>query len=172
MSAIIPDIPFVAPWQSQWQRYSTQIVPLAGSTSGSRSLMAPAGQWWHPIYLEGRVTTSSASGDRVMELQITPGGGQTPYLQPATVPQAPSVFCRYVFAPGISSYSDTSLASFSWGVQAIPDMMWPPLTTFALVLNSADGSDAWSTASAMAYEVYTEDYDSGTLVPAPTPLLA
>lgn len=172
MSAIVPSIPYVAPWQSEWQRYATQILALGGSASDNRSLTAGDNQWWRPIYLEARITTSSTSGSRVMELQIVPGNGAPTYLQPSNIVQNASVFCRYVFGPSINGYSQTTLTQFSVSVQSIPDMLWPPKTTFKLELNSADSGDQWGATPSMAVEIYTEDYQTGQLVPEPTPLLA
>lgn len=50
---------------------------------------------------------------------------------------------------------------------SIPDLLWEPGWTIALVALSPETGDAWDFA-AMAVEVYTENR-LGQLVPAPTP---
>ena len=166
-----PAVPYVAPWVTGFNRYSTQIYPLIGSALDSRSMQAPEGQWWRIVYMATRIQTSAVAGSRIMEIQIVPGNGAPHYLQPANAVQAPSVFMRYIFAPSITAYSQISVAQFSVSVQTIPDMLWPPQTTFTLELNGAGAGDAWGNTTALAVEIYTEDYNSGDLVPLATPLL-
>lgn len=171
MSAAAP-LPYQAPWETQFRRYSTQLYTLRGTTAVTRSITAPDLQWWRPVYVMVQYQTDAVAGDRVMEYRVLPGNGGNAYVQPANVKQAASVFCSYVYGVGVSSASQTAVAQFSVSVQSIPDMIWPPGTEFFLIQNGADAGDTWHTDPGIAVEIYTEDYTpAGATVLVPTPLV-
>lgn len=173
MSAAAP-LPYQAPWETQFRRYSTQLFTLSGTTPTTRSITAPDGQWWRPIYAMVQYQTDAVAGDRVMEWRVVPGNGGNVYVQPANAKQTASVFMSYVWGVGASAAAQTAVAQFSVSVQSIPDMIWPPATGFFMIQNGADAGDAWHTDPGLAVEVYTEEYnaDTGVTQLVPTPLIA
>lgn len=167
MSALAP---YVAPWQSDFERRSTQLVTLTGSGAVTREIDVSAGQWWRLVYLMVQYQTDAVAGDRVMELRITPGNGGADYIQPANIKQAASVFASYVYGVNVSTAAQTAVAQFSVSVQSIPDLLWPPGTRVRMIQNSADAGDVWHTDPGLAVEVYTP-LKAAAVLPIATPTI-
>src|SRR5205814_8129963 len=64
-SALGTPLPYVAPWDIGFKRYSTLIVPLTGVTTSIRAVTVPDGQWWRIVLATVPFKTKAVVADRI-----------------------------------------------------------------------------------------------------------
>lgn len=167
-------VPYVAPWQSGFERYSTQIyAPPAGSFT-SVQMTIPDGQWWRIVYIAANVQAEATAGNRTVQLSIIrPGFNGTVLHVLAKTVQVASSTVDYLFTPGASDSANTTVAAHGYAVAGIPDVLWPAGNKVIVQVNDAAPLDAFFPPTVYAVEIYTEVRE-GVFAPAlaPTPLVS
>lgn len=165
-------VPYIAPWASDWTRYSTQVFVMQTTAQAQRQLTSPSNQWWRIIFMMQGINTDATVADRPALFTINSPAATGQYRQPANVTESASSSYMYLYGPNITGYSNTSSRLLGISAQTIPDVLWPPLTIFGFAFQNAQAGDAFTTTNQFAVEVYTEQRD-GSLTPAtiPTPIL-
>lgn len=161
--------PYVAPWATDFRRYSTQIVDMPTIGINSCQLFVPDGQWWRIVFVNIGWATFAAVANRVAVLQVVPKGGGVGLIEPAPAAQLASVSATYLYAPGITSFTNLTDPNNNAQVLAIPDLIWAPGTKIQWIVNNAQAGDNFTSPHTLAYELYVPD-PAGGLVPLPTPL--
>lgn len=166
-------LPYVAPWQTQFTRYSTQLYSMSANGI-SRELTIPSLQWWRIGYASARYNTSADAGGRQITFDIGTPGGTTGLTIAAPISQGAGATGLYTVAPNVSAFGSNVSTFATVAVWSIPDLLWGPGTKFTFTdLNNQTG-DTFAFLPTLAAEVYTEDYNSAgqaVLTPAATPLL-
>jgi hypothetical protein len=165
-------VPYIAPWQTGFLRYSTQLYTMRATGTAAVGLTVPETQWWRIIFATAVFGTSATVGNRQGALEIT-SGGMTLLLQ-AGITQPAGALGSYTWGVGIGATAVAITAAAVSASNGIPDMLWPAASSIQVALFASKAGDAISTpAPTLAVEVYTEDYNSGALTPVlvPTPLL-
>lgn len=171
MSAITPGVPYVAPWATGFNRYAVQPFTFKLVANHTSTLTVPSGQWYRPMVIYGSYTTNGAAATRQIQLQITaPSFGVALTLSPPASVGASSEL-KFVYGPNLTTFADTAIATDIASVIAIPDLLWQFGTVFKFETQSFQGGDPGYSAVQMVAEVYTEDYNTGQLVPVATPTI-
>ncbi len=168
--------PYVAPWQTGFTKYAVQLYKLPLVAADLLRITVAEGQWWRIIYVTAEFVAGGTTNTVVVELQIDPSlAGQQVYLQAATDNQPQNSTFNYVWGPTITAYKSTGIPAKAICVQTIPDVLWQYGTTIGVEANGYVSGDSWGVnTNGIAVEIYTEDYETGALVPSPvaTPILA
>jgi len=171
VSAIVP---YVAPWQSGWERFATQLYAPESDGQDFLTLEVPDGQWWRIIYLAAEYTTGVTAGNRSMRIEIEDPRGNFILTEGAPAAQPASAVTKYTFAPGVTTFANMTVLSQSYQSVAIPDLLWGQGFVIHLHVFNSGGTDAFSggVGPVFAMEVYTEERlnDSGVSIPE-TPAL-
>lgn len=137
----------------------------------NQQVVVPQGQWYRGVSCYAQYSSSSTSGSRLLYLAIENTSGGIIWLSAVTVTQGPSTIGYYSWSPNNLPNGNSTSGSVTGG-GSLPDTLYAPGYTFLFGVFGADSQDVWQSALVNA-EVYTEDYQTGTLVPvAPAPLLA
>lgn len=171
MSASAP-VPYIAPWQSDWTRYSTQLVPLSKLLTGDYQVTVPDGQWWRVLFCSVAWVTTASAATRQALFKITRVDGYS-YVIGSPTTQIASLEGFYTWAVGANAYYTPTNAGRFYQVAPIIDIVWPQASVITAGLDGALSGDDISGSAIVAVEVYTEA-DNGALVPSitPTPLIA
>lgn len=171
MSAITPNVPYVAPWQAEFRRYSVQRVKFTAANASDYSVTIPTNQWWRiaSVYAHGNL--SNAAGNRLLDFTIKQPGSVV--VADTTLPVALTASQSFVgmWGPGWTPAA-VSVTTGVWGTSTIPDLLWPYGTVLNAFLLFPDAADNIAQVYAMV-EIYVED-SSGNLVLAelaPTPII-
>lgn len=168
------NLPYVAPWQTGFTRYSTQLVISDVRGGGAQCVFTiPDGQWWRVVWVSVSWTLDGGAASRTILMDIhTPENNGHLFIQsPLTLTAFQTG--TFTFFPGASAFAATTDADHQYGQVPIPDMLWIYGTTFTLNLTNFVGTEQLNVGPFAAVEIYTEDYP-GVLIPAaltPTPLL-
>lgn len=166
-------VPYAAPWQTEFNRYSTQLYVPTRSTHTALDMTIPTGQWWRIVYLHAGYSTDANPGTRSVFFRIFDPAGAILFFADAPATQPASSVFQYTWGPGLSVFSVSANAASGTAVSSLPDLLWPPGCDLNISANFAQVGDDWSTGRTYAIEVYTEDYQ-GNIVPVltPTPLIS
>lgn len=164
-------IPYVAPWQSGFDRYSTQLYPIPALTATASKIVIPDGQWWRIVYVNTSWATSAAAANRTLELDVLDRAGVVKFVVQTPLVQIASTIGNYLFAPNAMPTTNTSQALNEFGSMTIPDMLWPPGFQIEVRLLGAQANDGISQQNQIAVEIYTESERPGVLQPSPSPLV-
>lgn len=166
--AMSAGIPYVAPWKSDFERYSTQLLPLPTTGGQAGAIVVPDGQWYRVVYASFAWITNGVGGARNVQLQATLKDGTivlelgTPFAQPI------STVVNYVYGPGLQAFANSTVAAQGQVQAPMPDVLWAPGTTLQWFLRNAQSGDALGAGATVAVEVYTPVKDRpGVLVPTP-----
>lgn len=165
-------VPYIAPWQSGFERFSTQIFTPGGAGTNHLSMLIPGGQWWRIVYLSATLFTNAVVASRQVQVDVTAPDGSVSFLTATPLTQAATTVGAYLFGPGLTSFANTVPAQRQFGCAALPDVLWPQGDTISLQSTLGSGGDQLFTP-AFAVEIYTEN-DRGSLVPqklTPAPLI-
>jgi len=166
-----PPFPYIAPWQTGFSRYSTQLFTPTRLGTTSLIMTVPAGQWWRIVYLLSNGTMSAVVANRQWQLTIATPAQSQAFRATGLVPLTASQAGQMIFAPDIGTFVNSTITiDISQGME-IPDALWPPASIITMNLNGAQAGDFVNTASVFAIETYTEQYDNGAPVLVPTPAL-
>lgn len=171
MSAITPNVPFVAPWRAEFQRYATVPMPLDIDVSAAfASLVVPGGQWWRIVSLFAEATMSNTAADRVIEVDVTDTSNNTVVTVAIPTALKASDVALAWWAPNTTSTA-TTVNGTVLGTAGLPDVLWQFGYTIRVGLVGNTPGDAIGTATALV-EMYTEFSNSqGQAVLAPTPII-
>lgn len=156
-------LPYVAPWETGFKRYSTQIVTVPATATNVHAITVPQGQWWRIIYWEEDWNTSANVGDRFLTM-FWQQGVKTVLAIGAPVVQQASQEYTYVFAPAGQAYSALPAGRTGFAQAPIPDMLWGPGTVLSTTFAGILALDTELGGVNLAVEVYTVQRD-GTIVP-------
>lgn len=163
-------VPYVAPWQSSFERYSTQLlVPNAPSTI-VRSLTVPRGQWWRVVYMTFGATMSAVVANRYIWVFVRDSSSNEVFRVPMPFAAVASGSYFFTVGPGLTSYSLPLTGGVGGAVVGIPDMLWRETFTISTEITNSQLGDVFASGpSQWAIEVYTPVKDRpGVLVPTPT----
>lgn len=164
-------VPYAAPWQTEFHRYSTQLYTPSLITPTQLQMVIPTRQWWRIVYINGEATTVATAGNRVVSILFTDAAGNDKLRELATLVQVASGDGFYLFGPTLTAFANSTDNTRLQATTTIPDLLWPEGTQITLSIIGAKSGDTWSTLRTYAVEVYTEDRN-GDLVPlTPTPLI-
>lgn len=125
------------------------------------------------MWVSAEASTSSTAATRGVEFYVADAGANRVLRVQGngTITASKSVFADAF--PGATAYAVTTVGTAEYFVFGIPDMLWPQGYTFAWAWLNQQTGDAYSlTASYLAIEMYTEQYNTqGQTVLVPTPLL-
>lgn len=173
MSAATPSVPYVAPWQTQFDRYSTQIYQWPSTAANELSITVAANQWWRIVYAFAAVGSSSTAGDRLIQFMVKDTSNAQVFIVATTAAMPASSNYDCIFAPGLTSYVGTTTFGAHSAVTAIPDMLWRPGYTFELLVGNFQSGDSFlGITPYVAVEIYAQNEQTGALAPAPTVPLA
>lgn len=165
-------VPYVAPWQTGFEKYATQLFTPLGSGTSDMSMLIPENQWWRIIYLTAQLHAGAAASDRVLEAQIWAPDGGVPFATATPLTLEANDVGTYLFGPGLTSFVNAVPVNSQFACAALPDVLWPPGNAIHITGNLNGLTDKLFLGT-FAIEVYSEDRP-GVLVPelAPTPLIA
>lgn len=167
-------LPYVAPWQSGFEKYATQILRANTRTGFQLDWIVAANQWWRFVYVYAACITSAFAGTRAILLRYTtPAQGVVMDIY-AIFTQPVSVTYYYLFNTTGVAYSNNGGSGQQQSVVAIPDVLWGPGTTVSMIVSNGQFQDTINNVGSVAgVEIYTEDRP-GVFVPEvaqPTPLI-
>lgn len=168
VAAMSSGTPYVAPWETGFKRYATQIYlpTFPGPTSARMTI--PDGQWWRIVYLQGELGTGATVANRTVRMTVEKPLGT--FLFQLTMPgsQVANGFGIYLLGPGLTGYANTTDPTASGYVAPLPDLLWQPGVIITLFVANAQANDAWQGRVNFAVEVYTPEKEgSPILVPTP-----
>lgn len=166
-------VPYVAPWQTGFDRFAVQLYTPKQSAINVRQLTVPDGQWWRIIYLTGEYITSAAALTRIMVVEVTNPAlpANFAYIGPSTLTQTASTSVFYTFGPNLGQTAlPPTATTVGLSQQSLPDLLWAPRSIIEMTVIGVDPGDGFSGAGIFAIEVYTEKYP-GVLTPTPTPVV-
>lgn len=161
--------PYIAPWQSAFERYSTQLLVPNAASSSIRSLTIPRGQWWRLVYQTFAFTTSAVAGNRYIWYYVRePAGGEV-YRQAMPFVAVASNSYFFTVGPGLTSYTLPAAGGVGGATVGIPDMLWRENYSISIEITGIQAGDAFATTpNQWAVEVFTPVKDRpGVLVPTP-----
>lgn len=169
LAKVSAGLPYVAPWQSGFRRYSTQLITPRVVSFAQWAALIPDGQWWRVVYVWGQWSTSAVAGTRSVFFRVwDPVSGTFSFQTQTPLAQAASAAGTYLFGPGLTSFAVSTDPLVEMGVATLPDLLWPPGKELFLGVASAKAGDAWATGVTFAVEVYTPEKEgSPVLVPMP-----
>lgn len=160
--------PYVAPWESGFKRYSTQLYTPTLVIPSVERMTIPDGQWWRIIYLNGTFGTSAIVGPRTVFVVMQKPGGAIVFQEYAPASPGASAFANYLYGPGLTAFANTTDPTAVSVVATLPDLLWQPGTVISLQVAGAQAGDSWQGAATYAVEVYTPEKEgSSILVPTP-----
>jgi hypothetical protein len=163
-------VPYVAPWQSGFERHPVQNLTPAASGAAKLSLPVPEGQWWRLIYANGRFTTSALPNNRGVFLSIVGADGVEVLRAFAAAAQTPGNTYTYLYGPHVTTFAVVAGTATQMIAEAIPDLLWPPNSVIALDVNQPLAGDAWEASPrTFSVEVYTPVRETSELL-VPTPV--
>lgn len=171
MSTPAAALAYVAPWQSSFNIYATQIVPMTKAATNEYTITVPSGQWWRIIFVYADYSSSATSGDRHAGLIITNPSGANVLEVDSPAIQTASTEYNYVWGPNLSATSTTNSTTVNSAVASIPDLLWQWGYKIEVLVHGSPGDDSFNTPVMIAYQVYTQDTTSGKISPAPAPTL-
>lgn len=163
-------VPYVAPWQTGWERFATQLLVPAAVGSSIRRVTVPEGQWWRLIYISTSINTSAVVANRSVAYEVFPPAGTGGFIMPAALMQTASTTIVYTFSPHVSSYALAPASLPGVAVAAVPDLLWAPGTLIQLEVQGIQAGDTYAGQLGAAVEVYIVERP-GRLVPLPAPLV-
>jgi len=166
MSAVVP---YVAPWESGFARFSTQLLKAVSASASTYGVVVAQGQWWRIVYIYHGYNLGATAGNRQMRLRVlTPNSGPGYEIAAAGVAPASSVY-RTLWGPALTAFTQAGFVPAVQAVQTIPDLLWPPGSTIDLILDNYQAGDGNPfSSSAIAVEVYTPVKDKpGVFTPLP-----
>lgn len=163
-------VPYVAPWQTGFDKYSSQLYSPTVVGGVTLQMTVPTGQWWRVLYATGTFVTSAIAQNRIMEFQVVDASSVSRLIVISTQAQTASTTTTYLFMATSAAYTNQAVASAGFALSPIPDILWPFGSTIELQCVTSVAGDAFMTAGTFAVEVYTEDRP-GVLTPTPTPLI-
>ena len=170
---VTPAVPYVAPWQTGFNRYATQVIMLTelGGASLIGEAVIPAAQWWRLLLVQLGWTCSAAAGSRFANLAIGVPGKPAIGIAGTGVATAGENLA-YTAGPFLSAASSVNVGGNVVAQAPVPDTLWPGGTTFDVELFGTQAGDTYSGVNSMMIEVYTEQYQQ-VIAPAPlaVPLL-
>jgi len=166
-----PPTPYVAPWQTGFTRYSTQIYTPAQLAINALAMTVPPGVWWRIVYLLSNATMSAVVANRQWQLSISTPGQSQAFRATGLAPLSASQAGQIIFGPQISTFINATVTIDVSQAMEIPDALWPPGSVLNLSFNNAQAGDSINAASVFVIETYTEQYDNGVAVLVPTPPL-
>jgi len=146
-------LPYVAPWQAEFNRYGTQILQVPKTATNTNTITVPNGQWWRVIFFSADWLTSATAGSRTYSLFFITSGSQLTITQPGTL--AASSEARYSFFPGATAYVVSIPGFIGYQQTSIPDMLWGPGTAIEGFLGGGDSGDAAQGLPTIAVEIYS-----------------
>lgn len=161
-------VPYVAPWQTGFERYSTQILtPEKVGTNWLRTII-PEGQWYRIIYLNAAFVTSAVAANRSIRAEFEDANNVPLFQEYAPTVEAASTTLTTLFAPDVGSFANVTDPVRAQASVTLPDVLWPPGTRLFLKVDNNQAGDGWSALTAFAVEVYTPLKDRpGVLIPTP-----
>jgi hypothetical protein len=162
------DTPYVAPWLTSFNRYSTQLYTPSNPGANQLTMVIPSGQWWRFIYITATITTGVTVANRPISLFINdPHGVQVLVLQQPLI-MAASQTGTCLWMPGASGFFQNTVANACYSEVPMPDLLWAPGSQVSIFNQNFQGGDSIGAPKVYAVEVYTEDRDQpGVFVPTP-----
>lgn len=167
-------VPFIAPWAANFNRYAVQVYTPQVDTGFHLFFTPPSNTWLRVVYLSATLETSAAVANRVVQVVVTDPMGHQIFDVGAPVSQPASTSYQYMWAPGLTSYANTTNPNAGFIAAALPDVIWARGATIDIRVTLSDPADFYGATRTFALETYTEQ-DDGTLQQAPvvpTPVLA
>lgn len=161
-------LPYLAPWRSNFERYSTQTYSLRAIGNSQKLITSPEGQYWRVILAQMGFNTSAVVGNRVVSLQIAGATAPATMIQTASIVQPASASYQYIYGPELTAYSNVASPNDGVAVHPIVDVLWPPGTIFAWRVNGPQAGDAFNVVEMLAVEVYRPLKDR-PVAPVPIP---
>ncbi len=170
---VTPPFPYFAPWPTQFNRYAVQQYPgKQGDAQGSKfSWTVPVKQWWNVVSVWATCGSDSTVASRTVFLLIKAQDGTFLWeiAAPGTLTASSIVFLA-ALPDGVSTYAAAGARYFAATV-GYPNMMLSEGMSVTVYIDNPQPQDA-ITASRLMAEIYTEDYQSGQLVPLVAPELS
>lgn len=163
-------LPYIAPWQTGFERYATQIYPLQQGANQTLQLVVPSNQWYRIVFISEEYLTENVPGNRLVSFNAIDPSGRTVLRVGASASQAPNTGMYYYFAPGAAGFASAPGAGSGQISTPLPDVLYPPGYTLRIVVDFAEAGDGYPTDSQWAgVEIYTEDRGGSLRPSAPTP---
>lgn len=165
-------VPYIAPWQTGFERYSTQLIRALPTTNPARiTWTVPDGQWYRIVFISGQLATGAGATARTLSLVISNPTNTGSFVEGATAPQKANYGGTLAWMPGGAAYFSDDGVNQLVMTMPLPDVLWGPGSTIEFrVANFVAGQDGM-TFWTLATEIYTEDRP-GVFAPAtPTPTM-
>lgn len=172
--SVSSSIPYVAPWQTGFERFATQHYAVALNPTGNAQWTIPDGQWWRIISATGFLTASGAAGNRTAALEVFDAGGVLVYAAETPLVIVATQAASYTFGLNIAAISNAALPAVQFGSAPIIDALWPQASLIIIDDVGRQVGDTYSTTTGgILVEIYAEQRP-GVLVPqlTPTPLVS
>jgi hypothetical protein len=165
-------LPYLAPWVTGFNRYSTQPINMPITSHLIAGVTVPKLQWWRIVAVTFTISTSTVVKTRVAAFEIVDPTNSIVLVSEPPLQIGASIVAHIQIAPNTSFSSTTGAPNRAFGSGSVPDMLWGQDYLLRCNAVNADTSDVLGESIVFA-EIYTEDYNSGVLTPAlvPTPLL-
>jgi hypothetical protein len=161
-------VPYIAPWQSGFERYSTQVLTMPTVASNERALIVPTGQWWRIIVARAQFFTSAVVGNRQTYLEAKLVGVTSIWKIGAPRAQPASAQFDYAWGPQLGVIGNVDNIAFGMQSSPIPDMLLPPKCVIDLYMLGVAAGDGINDPTSISIEVYTPVKDRpGVFLPAP-----
>lgn len=173
MSSVIPagpPQPYVAPWPSDFSRYSTRLYTLPTSDVTDVGYTVPAGQWVRVVYITAFFTTSANAGTRLILYRVLDLSNTVVLSISLPLAFVASSTCRAHAAPGAGSFTVVGGTNNNYAGTSVPDMIWPTGFRIQFSLGANLANDAVSLAT-LAYEMYVEASTTALIPAAPAALV-
>lgn len=170
--SVVPSQPYVAPWQTQFHRYSTQAIAFLSLGPGSERLIIPSLQWWRVASVYCTAVISGVAGVRAYSLTFTTPAAGITYASYAPGLSTAGLSSTVTWMPNSSPFTTDTSTGFVATMGTFPDVLWPPGSILSVAIVNAQAGDDFSQGPKGLIEIYTEDYNNeGAFVLTPTPVL-
>lgn len=167
VSAIVP---YLAPWRSDFERYSTQLVPPKSLAATFKQWFVPQGQWWRIVFVSAELSTDANPGNRVPSFQIRDPSGNIVFTTATPLAVPPSTQGFVTYGPNLQPFSNAVAAGTVFGEAPVPDVLLGPGFEIDVGVAGAGGAGDSYPANAIiaGVEVYTPSKTTpGALVQTP-----